>query len=308
MWTVTGARRSVLKHSYGDARPAGTPRVDRSVSLATGRRLQIAEWGPPDGTPVVFFHGRPGSRLFCPDLAATERAAVRCISFDRPGYGRSDPGRTVPSFAAAVSDVVELLDALDISSAAMVGWSGGGPHALACGAFAPERVRSVTTVCSVSGPAGDVLDDPTLVGLARAVLADPVASRAQVRAFANDVLGDRMWVTRMTERFDPSVFDAPQMRELYQASWDEASAVSVEGYVDDWILRTIPWGFDLADIDVPVFVWFGEGDVIVPRSHADTLAASIPGSAAFGCADCRHYVPVGHWPEILDQIAAAPAQ
>jgi pimeloyl-ACP methyl ester carboxylesterase len=245
--------------------------------------------------------------LFCPDLAATERAAVRCISFDRPGYGQSDPRPTAPTFAAAVSDVVELLDALDIPNAALVAWSGGGPHALACGALAPERVRSVTTVCSVSGPAGDGIGDPALADLARAVLADPVASRAQVRARASDVLDDRMWVTRMTERFDPSVFDAPRMRELYQASWDEASAVSVEGYVDDWILDTVPWGFDLADIDVPVFVWFGEGDVIVPRSHADALAASIPASAAFGCPDCRHYVPVGHWPEILHQIATTAA-
>lgn len=108
-------------------------------------------------------------------------------------------------------------------------------------------------------------------------------------------------MARMTERFDPHVFDAPNMRDAYQQCWDEATAVSVEGYVDDWILDTLPWGFDLADIGVPVFSWFGENDVIVSRSHAERVSAEIPQSVTVGCAECRHYVPIAHWPEILAQ-------
>jgi pimeloyl-ACP methyl ester carboxylesterase len=109
----------------------------------------------------------------------------------------------------------------------------------------------------------------------------------------------------MTEQYNPEVFDAPLMRELYQRSWNEGSAVSVEGYVDDWIVRRRPYDFELGDIDVPVFVWFGEQDVICPTWHADALIASIRSSTAFGCPDCRHYVPIGHWPEILEQSIAA---
>jgi len=75
--------------------------VDRAVRLADDRVVQIAEWGTPDRPPVVFMHGTPGSRLFCPDLAATERAGVRLISFDRAGYGRSDPRQQSPTFLAA---------------------------------------------------------------------------------------------------------------------------------------------------------------------------------------------------------------
>jgi pimeloyl-ACP methyl ester carboxylesterase len=293
-----------VRHSYVDARPGGTPRIDRPLVLADGRLLQIAEWGPPEGYPVVFFHGQPGSRLFCPDVAATDRAGVRCICFDRPGYGRSDPSRRVPSYASAVAVVVEVLDQLDIGVAAVIGWSGGGPHALACGALASRRVSTVTTVCAVSGPEVGTSDDPELIDLERAVLVDPVSSRDQVRARATQLLGDRAWVTRMTERFDPTVFDAPNMRALYQASWDEASAVSIEGVVDDWILNTRPWAFELAGVDRPVFVWFGEQDPLVARSHAETFAAELPHSESFGCSECRHYVPVAHWPQILEQVTS----
>ena len=134
----------------------------------------------------------------------------------------------------------------------------------------------VTTVCSSSGPIREADDDPVLVELARAVLADPVAARDRVREHATHVLGDRTWVTRMTEQFNPQVFDAPLMRELYERSWNEGTAVSVEGYVDDWIVRRRPYEFELSDIDVPVFVWFGEQDVLCPRWHADALIAVDP--------------------------------
>jgi pimeloyl-ACP methyl ester carboxylesterase len=105
----------------------------------------------------------------------------------------------------------------------------------------------------------------------------------------------------MTERFDPHVYDAPQMRELYQASWDEATAVSLEGYVDDWIIHTRPLDFGLAEVTVPVSVWYGEQDPIVTKDHADTILDETPDSRPFGCPECRHDVAVAHWPEILEQ-------
>lgn len=297
--------RSEVNHSYAAARPSGAPRVDRAVRLSDGRVVQIAEWGTPDGPPVVFLHGTPGSRVFCPDLAATERAGARLISFDRAGYGRSDPRGQPPTFRAAVADLIELLDELQIERAALIGFSGGGPHALACAALAGERVACVTTVCSSSGQIREADDDPLLVGLRRDVLADPVAARERVRELATTVLSDLTWTTRMTEQYNPQVFEAPHMRELYQRSWNEGSAVSVEGWVDDWIVRRRPYEFELSDIDVTVFVWFGEQDVLCPSWHADALVSSIRNSASFGCPDCRHYVPIGHWPEILDQSIAA---
>jgi pimeloyl-ACP methyl ester carboxylesterase len=297
--------RLVVRHSYVDARPSGSPGSDVAVRLDDGRRLQVAEWGPVDGQLVLFFHGRPGSRLFCPDLAATERAGVRLISYDRAGYGRSDPNGTAPTWRTMVADAVELLDYLDTAQAAVIGWSGGGPLALACGALAGERVASVSTVCSPGRAEHGDSDDPVVLALEQAVLVDPSAARDQVRDRARAVLADRTWVTRMTERFDPHVFDAPQMRELYQSSWDEATAVSLEGYVDDWIVHTRPWDFELADVRMPVSVWYGEQDPIVTQDHAATIVDQTPHSRPFGCPECRHYVAVAHWPEILEQALAS---
>jgi pimeloyl-ACP methyl ester carboxylesterase len=275
------------------------------VVLADGRRVQVAEWGSSDGFPVVFMHGRPSSRLLCPDLAATENAGVRYICFDRPGYGRSDPRPSIPSYVSAVADVGELLDRLDLNRVAVVGWSGGGPYALACGALSPERVSSVTAICSESGPETGTSEDPKLIALEAAVLADPVLCRSQVRARAVEVFSDRTFAVRMTEQFDPAVFDAPDMREFLQASWDEAVVTSMEGFVDDWIISTLPWPFEIAGINVPTFVWFGERDQLVPRSAADTLAALLPDGQTFGCPDCGHFVPVAHWPQILEHVVSA---
>jgi pimeloyl-ACP methyl ester carboxylesterase len=122
------------------------------------------------------------------------------------------------------------------------------------------------------------------------------------RERARIVLGDRTWVTRMTERFDPTVYDALDMREIYQANWDEASAASVEGYVDDWIVSVLPWGFELADITVPAHAWYGEQDVLVPVDDGLRIAAGVRHGTAHSCPHCRHYVPVGHWPEILEPL------
>jgi pimeloyl-ACP methyl ester carboxylesterase len=290
-----------VRHCYADARPSGTPRRDEPVTLHGGRRLQVAEWGPADGIPVLFLHGHPGSRLFCPDLDATVRAGVRLITFDRRGYGRSDPNDSTPTFQSSVADVVGILDAFGVDQAPVIGFSGGGPHVLACGALAADRFPVVTTVCSVSGQEVGQSEDPHVIDLERAVMDDRQGARDAVRARARTVLGDTTWVTRMTARFDPRVYDAPQMREIYQANWDEASAVSVEGYVDDWILGRLPWPFELADIAVPVFSWFGENDGIVSPSHGIAIAERAPRGSLHGCPKCRHYVPVGHWPEILEQ-------
>ena len=240
--------------------------TDVDYRLLSGDRLT--------DTPCCSFMGAR-DRAAVPRSGRHSRAAVRCVCVDRPGYGRSDPSRGVPSCVSVVSDVVELLDRLGIDRAAVIGWSGGGPHALACGALVSQRVSSVTTVCSPGGPETGTSEDPEVIEVERAVLADPVASRDHVRARAARVLEDRTWVKRMTERFDPTVFDAPNMRELVQAMWDEATAVSTEGYVDDWILGTLPWGFELADVQAPSFVWFGEQDAVVPRSDAEALTAAL---------------------------------
>ena len=168
-----------MEHSYEGIHPSYTPSRDRAIVLGDGRALQVAEWGPEDGTPVVVIHGTPGSRLFCPDPLVTEAAGVRMLAFDRPGYGRSEPARRPLRHADVVSDVVELLDAFGIERVPVIGWSGGGSYALACGAFASERVTSVAAVCS-PGEATERDAPPDAVALRKQVAADPEAHRDTV--------------------------------------------------------------------------------------------------------------------------------
>lgn len=290
-----------MRHSYVDARPSGTPRSDESLVLPDGRRLQVAFWGVPGGVPALLLHGTPGSRLFCPDLAATERAGVDLITFDRAGYGRSDPATGVASYRSSADDVVALLDQLGIQQLAVIGWSGGGPHAMALGALAPERVTSVATVCSPSNSGGAIGDDPVVRSLNEEVLKDPAGARELVRDRARNVLDDGSWVTRMIDRYDPTLFDAPAMRDVYPPSWDEATVRSFEGYVDDWILGTLPWDFEISDVDAPVSVWYGESDAQVAPEHAHAIAERAPNSELLGCSECRHFLAVAHWPGILDR-------
>jgi pimeloyl-ACP methyl ester carboxylesterase len=120
---------------------------DDTILLIEGRRLAYTEWGTPDGSPLLYFPGTPGSRLWCPDERATLSAGVRLIMPDRPGVGRSDvsEGRTLSDWPA---DVVGLADALGIDRFAVVGVSAGGPYAASCAALIPERLTAVGIVSS----------------------------------------------------------------------------------------------------------------------------------------------------------------
>jgi pimeloyl-ACP methyl ester carboxylesterase len=115
------------------------PLNDSVLRLADGRALAYAEWGDAQGAPVLFVHGSPHSRIWCPDEEVTTRAGVRLIIPDRPGFGRSDPqlGHTLDGWAA---DVEQLADALGLGPFPIVGWSAGGVYVAACAATIRERL------------------------------------------------------------------------------------------------------------------------------------------------------------------------
>src|SRR5262245_23933202 len=107
-----------------------TPTRDETLRLPDGRRLAWAEWGRPDGPPVLLLHSSPGSRLLDPDPAATAAAGVRLLTVDRPGFGGSEPNPD-PTFAGFAADLATLAAELDLRDLALMGWSGGGQYALA---------------------------------------------------------------------------------------------------------------------------------------------------------------------------------
>src|SRR5205823_8781967 len=134
-----------------------------TVDLPDGRTLAYAEWGDPAGRPIVTCHGTPGCRLNRhPNQDLVRSTGARVIAFDRPGYGRStrNAGRRVVD---VVPDVVALVDHLGLDEFAVVGGSGGGPHALAVAASMPDRVTRVG--CIVGVASYDALGDEWFTGM-----------------------------------------------------------------------------------------------------------------------------------------------
>jgi pimeloyl-ACP methyl ester carboxylesterase len=252
-----------------------------TCTLADGRTLAWAESGDPDGLPVIQLHGTPGGRLAV--TAEDERAirqGLRVITPERPGYGASDPrpGRAVVD---VVDDVVAVMDACQVDRAVVIGGSGGGPHALAVGAVAPERVLAVGVLVGAT-PSLRPDEVELLVGLNRQVYdhrTDPAALRQLLEPAREAILRDGLAsvVTDASEADREKIIArAAETDRTIRSALEQG----VEGMVDDYVaLWGVPWGFDLSSVAVPVVWAHGLQDHFVPHPAASRTAAALP--------DCR---------------------
>jgi len=271
-----------------------------AIALPGGRALAYECTGAPDARPVVLFHGSPGSRLFRPDASVADAAGARIITFDRPGYGRSDPqpDRRVADTAA---DVVALLDHLDIERASLIAWSGGGPFGVATARYARERVDRLAIV-SAPGPLDEVPTGWESLGEYRRPTAE-MARREPHRSVRA--------IARHMEPFrdDPESFlgsgkgpDGPIMhgpsRPMLVAQVHEALAQGAEGIAADLVAMWLDWGFRLPEIAVPTTVFQGALD---RHNHDDarTYASEIPGASLVVWPDLGHWGLVSEWASVL---------
>ncbi|MGZ4191423.1 MAG: alpha/beta fold hydrolase [Solirubrobacteraceae bacterium] len=262
-----------------------------TTTAADGRTLAFCQWGDPDGAPVFSLHGTPGSRLSRhPDEEVYRRAGVRAITYDRAGYGLSTrlPGRSI---AHAAADVATIADALGIDRFAVTGGSGGAPHALACGALLPGRVIRCASVVGPApyGPGGLGRDD-WLRGMVEGnvrefewSLAGEDALRPKLEQETREMLANlgKEQENPLGEAYEVSQSDLEILtrggvREMLDSSFREGCEQSIDGFVDDDLSITMPWGFDVAAITVPVAVWYGLQDTLVPAPHGEWLARTIP--------------------------------
>jgi pimeloyl-ACP methyl ester carboxylesterase len=256
---------------------------------------------------VIFHHGTPGSRLGRhPDLSVYAEVGARVISFDRPGYGQSDPlpGRNV---AAVAPDVKALADQLALDDFATMGVSGGGPHALACGALLGDRVQRVGVVVGGGPP-----DDPELDfldGMAPVNVAEFGAAMESREAVENLLSG---YVEQF--RADPdAVIDElaaelpvsdqaelrrPEYREVFKRSGIEAIRQGPLGWVDDDLAFVRSWGFALEDVRPKTKLWQGELDVLAPRAHGQHIAKKVP-NAEFELLAGEGHMAIDHFRDEL---------
>jgi pimeloyl-ACP methyl ester carboxylesterase len=250
------------------------------IPTPDGRTLAVEDAGDRDGRPVMVHMGTPGGRrVYGPrTLADAERRGLRLISYDRPGYGGStpQPGR---SMADCAGDVRVICETLGIDSVPMMGWSGGGPHVLACAALLPDLVPAVVSMASPAPYDAKGLD--WLAGFSQAAIDEvrlTLNDRAAARAFFEQEREKIVAVSpdRVALDMQAGTPDDLALATARAVSMQLALAPGVEGFWDDGVAQLTPWGFDAARISVPVLLLHGVADPIAPFSHAQWLASRIP--------------------------------
>jgi pimeloyl-ACP methyl ester carboxylesterase len=284
-----------------------------SLHLDDGRRLGVRTWGDPAGIPVLYCHGSPSSsaeaRLFGrSDQMA--RAGVRLIAPDRPGAGGSSfqRGRRISDWGR---DVAELMDRLEVERFAVLGYSGGGPYALAIATEMADRLTAVTTV-SGTGPfdVPGVTDDinPQSLGFMRMATSRPLASRAAswgMGLIAGLAPGRMVAQARAAlPPPDAAAMDDPEIGAAFARMVHETTHGSARGAQHDTALMVSPWGFDPADVAVPVRMWHGTEDRNAPPAMARYLEATLPAATLTWLEGEGHVsAAANHAPEILADLA-----
>ena len=287
-----------------------------TLTLPDGRSLEYLTGGDPDGFPFVYHFGTPTAVVEDRRLSDTVAGAgLRLVSCSRPGYGASTPrpesGEWPVPVVADVDDTVLLLEHLGIGDFVTLGWSGGGPRALACGAVLPDRCRAVTSLAGVAPYGVDGLD--WLAGMGPENVRDFEAARVGREAFrpiaeeqaaglagltASDVVAA---LGGLVDEVDAAALTG-DFADYAAATFRHSVAQGAVGVLEDTLQIVRPWGFDVRDITVPVSVWQGAHDKMVPFDHGRWLAQAIPGARVHLYEDEGHLSLVAKLDAILADL------
>lgn len=271
------------------------------IHAVDGRVLRMYDTGPVDGgLTVVWHHGSPqtGEPLE-PIVTAAARRGIRVLSYARPSYGGSTalPGRNV---ASAAGDVATVADAAGVDRFAVMGASGGGPHALACAAVLPDRVVAVMEFATLA-PFGA----PGLDWYAGMAGDGPSLKAAEQGRAARELFEE-------TAEFDADSFVQADYDAL-DGPWaslgrdvGESEQWGSDGLVSDDLAFVSPWGFDVIGVAAPTLLVHGTLDRVVPWSHSDWLAAHLPDSELWIRDGDGHVSVLNGIPDALDWFAARP--
>jgi pimeloyl-ACP methyl ester carboxylesterase len=286
-----------------------------NLALPDGRSLDVYLDGPEDGTPLVYHMGTPSSGIpFEPTVATLAERGLRYVSFSRPGYGTSSR-RARRAVVDVVEDTVAVLGAIGAERCYVVGWSGGGPHALACAARLPGRVISVATIGGVAPYPSKGLDWYAGMGAENIEeFGAALTGQDQLTAFMELAAPPFRTMTpdEVADAFGDLIDDVDRgsltgaFADWTAGTFREALRIGYWGWFDDDVAFTTAWGFELDEISVPVAVWQGGHDRMVPFAHGEWLAAHIPGALPRLLPEHGHLsVAVDFFPRIVEELLTA---
>ena len=257
------------------------------IETRDGRKLDVLISGDMESkVALVCHHGTPSDSTLWNDWGGDALINnLRLVSISRPGYAFSDrnPGRSVSD---VVEDVIDVLDEIGVEKFLAIGWSGGGPHALACAALLPSRCIAASILAGV-GPHGepdlDSISDmgPENIEHKKVTLQGETALRKWAEVNATP------WITITDEELagalgglvpeiDVKALNEQGQAKIWASSIRRALNNGIDGYIDDSLLFCKDWGFRTENIKIPVTIWQGDLDLMVPLKHAEWLIKNIP--------------------------------
>jgi pimeloyl-ACP methyl ester carboxylesterase len=273
------------------------------------RSIEVLVGGDPDGFGLLCHGGSPSAVAeYQPLDDAARSSGLRLVTYSRPGYGASTPRPAAGCYADDVEESLAVLDHLGIGEFLTFGWSGGGPRALACAALLPDRCRAAASLAGVGPYHGEGLD--WFDGMADENHEEYHAAEQGREVYEGYLVENFQPILRASAaelaealggRVTPVDREAltPELADWLSRTFQNAGAQGVRGVCDDGIAAVTPWGFDLASIRVPVAVWQGREDAMVPFAHGAWLAAHVPGAEGHLLDDEGHISLVNRIEEVI---------
>ena len=280
--------------------------MNQTVTLNDGRNLGFAEYGDTDGKAVFHFNGSGGSRLEYPaDQSILTDLGIRFIATDRPGHGLSDP-QPDRHLLDWPDDIAQLADSLNIQEFYVMGWSAGGPHALACAYKLPERVFAGAIISGLAPPdrpqpyEGLPFQNRMLMMLGRSTPSLVYLFRRILRSMIMgdpDETGEKLASSFPDE--DRQVIMGTEYKKLLVIDVQEGYRQGWQGPAQDDIIINSPWGFNIEEIKVRIDIWQGELDKNVPLNQGQYQHKLIPNSRLTVVPDQAHLYLLSYWGEVL---------
>lgn len=282
-----------------------------TVRAAGGRDLEVLVDGPDRGALFLFHNGTPTAAVRNPHIVnAAARRGLRTVTYSRPGYAASTPhhGRSV---ADASQDVEAILDALGADRFITLGWSGGGPHALACAALLLERCMAAATIASVAPYGAAGLD--WIAGMGQENVDEfgaALKGEEELTTFLETAGAGLRSITgtEVAGALGGLVSDVDrkaltgEFADVLAETFRRAVSTGIAGWRDDDLAFARPWGFDVQTIRMPVAIWQGRQDRMVPFDHGAWLAANVKGAESRMLEDDGHISLLGHIDRILEDL------